>query len=175
MYWKIESSTKLSSFDSKKSLVEQLNDAFLVNETPIRMDGSTPEQCKAIEKALGGALELSRITGSGAYKSFTGSQIRRIFETKPDVYQNTERISLVSSFVACLLIGLYACIDETDAAGMNLMDFKERAWSKQALEATASGLEQKLGKLAPAHSVAGLIVPYYMERFLGLPVTQSLA
>lgn len=34
------------------------------------------------------------------------------------------------------------------------------------LQATASGLEQKLGKLAPAHAVAGNISPYFVERFV---------
>lgn len=134
VYWKTGSSRILSSLDPIKSLVDQLGNAFSVKESPIWMDSSTTEQCKAIEKAVGGALELSNLTGSRAYERYTGPQIRRIFETQPEAYQNTERISLVSSFVASLLIGSYASIDHTDGAGMNLMDIKERAWSKKILE-----------------------------------------
>ncbi|KAJ7958858.1 putative Xylulose kinase [Quillaja saponaria] len=165
VYWKIGSSQILSSLDPKKPLVDQFGNAFSIEESPIWMDSSTTVQCREIEKAFGGALELARVTGSRAHERYTGPQIRKIFETQPEDYHNTERISLVSSFMACLLIGAYACIDQTDGAGMNLMDIKERAWSKKALEATGPDLESKLGKLAPAHAVAGLIAPYFIERY----------
>ncbi|KAK2981737.1 hypothetical protein RJ640_005989 [Escallonia rubra] len=165
VYWKIGSSAKLSSLDAKKPLLDQLGDAFSTKESPIWMDSSTTEQCKVIEKAVGGALSLSKLTGSCAHERYTGPQIRRMYEKQPEVYHNTERISLVSSFMASLLVGAYACIDQTDGAGMNLMDIKERTWSKLALEATAPGLEEKLGALAPAHAVAGSIAPYFVERF----------
>lgn len=165
VYWKSGSSVILSSLDATKPLVDQFGDAFSVKESPIWMDSSTTAQCREIEKAVGGALELARITGSRAHERYTGPQIRKIFETQPEVYRDTERISLVSSFMACLLIGAYASIDETDGAGMNLMDIKQRAWSKVALEATAPGLEDKLGKLAPAYAVAGHIAPYFVQRF----------
>ncbi|XP_010520814.1 PREDICTED: xylulose kinase-like [Tarenaya hassleriana] len=165
VYWKGGSSNILRSLDSKRLLKDQLGDAFSVKESPIWMDSSTTVQCKEIENAVGGALELSKITGSRAYERYTGPQIRKIFATQPDTYKNTDRISLVSSFMASILIGDYAPIDETDGAGMNLMDIKQRCWSRVALEATAPGLEEKLGKLAPAHAIAGPISKYFVERF----------
>ncbi|KAK2392447.1 xylulose kinase [Trifolium repens] len=165
VYWKIGSSKILSSLDHKKPLLEQLENAFSIKESPIWMDCSTTAECRAIENAFGGALELAKVTGSRAYERFTGPQIKKIFDHQPEIYNNTERISLVSSFMASLFIGAYAAIDHSDGAGMNLMDIKEKAWSKVALEATATDLESKLGNLAPAYGVAGNIASYFVERY----------
>jgi len=165
VYWKKGSHAVLSSLDASKSLLSQLKDAFSTMNSPIWMDSSTTKQCREIENAVGGALELAKLTGSRAYERFTGPQIRKIYQTEPDVYEDTERISLVSSFMASILVGSYASIDETDGAGMNLMDINQRIWSKSVLEATAPGLEAKLGNLAPAYSAAGRIAPYFVERF----------
>lgn len=134
VYWKRGSFAKLASLKPNETLASQLTDAFSIKESPIWMDCSTTSQCREIEKAVGGALELSKITGSAGYERFTGPQIRKIFETKKKVYEDTERISLVSSFMASLFIGNYASIDETDGAGMNLMDLRQRTWSKIAME-----------------------------------------
>eukprot|EP00268_Persea_americana_P003752 TRINITY_DN11144_c0_g1_i10.p1 TRINITY_DN11144_c0_g1~~TRINITY_DN11144_c0_g1_i10.p1 ORF type:complete len:562 (-),score=116.97 TRINITY_DN11144_c0_g1_i10:167-1852(-) len=165
VYWKKGSLLTLASLNPEKTLLEQLGDAFSTKESPIWMDSSTTTQCREIERSVGGAFALSQLTGSRAYERFTGPQIRRIFEMQPEVYHDTERISLVSSFMASLLIGGYASIDETDGSGMNLMDIRQRIWLKGAMEATAPGLGDKLGELAPAHAVAGLIAPYFVERF----------
>ncbi|KAJ8537853.1 hypothetical protein K7X08_014393 [Anisodus acutangulus] len=124
VYWKNGSSKILSSLDPKKQLVDQFVDAFSIEESPIWMDCSTTEQCKAIEIAVGGGLELAKLTGSRAHERYDGPQIRKSSEKHPEIYQNTKRISLVSSFMASLLIGGYACIDQTDGAGMNLMDIE---------------------------------------------------
>ncbi|KAK2397837.1 E2F transcription factor E2FE [Trifolium repens] len=161
----VGSSKILSSLDHKKPLLEQLENAFSIKESPIWMDCSTTAECRAIENAFGGALELAKVTGSRAYERFTGPQIKKIFDHQPEIYNNTERISLVSSFMASLFISAYAAIDHSDGACMNLMDIKEKAWSKVALEATATDLESKLGNLAPAYGVAGNIASYFVERY----------
>uniref|UniRef100_A0A7C9DXS4 Xylulose kinase n=2 Tax=Opuntia streptacantha TaxID=393608 RepID=A0A7C9DXS4_OPUST len=165
VYWKNGSFRILSSLNPDIRLVDQLGEAFSLKESPIWMDSSTTEQCKKIEEAVGGALELHCLTGSRAHERYVAPQVRKIYEKLPEVYHSTERISLVSSFMGSLLIGGYACIDETDGAGMNLMDIKERQWSNVALEATAPYLEQKLGKLAPSYAVSGFIAPYFANRF----------
>jgi xylulokinase len=74
------------------------------------------------------------MTGCRAHERCTGPQIRKMFKTRRDVSDGTERISLVSSFMASLLIGGYACIDQTDGAGMNLMDIQTRQLREDALE-----------------------------------------
>jgi xylulokinase len=72
--------------------------------------------------------------GSRAFERFTGPQIRKVYETQEDVYHATERVSLVSSFMASLLVGDYVAIDHSDGAGMNLMDLHNRTWSPEALK-----------------------------------------
>lgn len=58
------------------------------------MDSSTSEQCKTLENGVGGPIKLARITGSRAYERFTGNQIAKLFEKRPDAYNNTEVIML---------------------------------------------------------------------------------
>lgn len=65
---------------------------FSIRDSPVWMDSSTSSQCKHLEEGVGGPLVLAKITGSRAHERFTGNQIAKIFETKPDAYNNTEVI-----------------------------------------------------------------------------------
>ena len=98
------------------------------------MDSSTGDQCAQLEAAVGGPGQLASITGSRAYERFTGSQIRKLVEQRPECYNNTERISLVSSFAASLFVGKIVDIDWSDGGGMNLLDITSRSWDQTLLD-----------------------------------------
>merc|ERR1719259_937323 len=128
------------------------------------MDSSTTRQCRALEAEVG-AKELRRITGSRAYERFTGPQIAKAFAESPETYAQTERISLVSSFLCSVLLGRYAPIDHSDASGCNLFDINTSDWSEPCLQACAPGLRAKLGPAAPAGTPLGPVAPFYVERY----------
>ena len=69
------------------------------------MDSSTTEDCRAIEAAIGGADALAALTGSRAFERFTGPQIRKFAREEAEAYRRTDRIHLVSSWMASLLAG----------------------------------------------------------------------
>jgi len=56
------------------------------------------EVWEKVSPLVGGALELALLTGSCAHERYTGPQIRKLNQRQKDVYDNTERISLVSSY-----------------------------------------------------------------------------
>jgi xylulokinase len=163
---------------AEKNLAEILEGAFAREECPIWADSSTVEQCEAFNRAMGGAREAARVTGSAAYPRFAGQQIAKIMQTQPNVYRSCERISLVSSFAACILTGDYVGVDRSDAAGMNMMEIFSQNWSEKALTALLSistdgsverdaldDLRGKLGHLVDSHAIVGRIAPYFTRKY----------
>uniref|UniRef100_UPI00398E9614 xylulose kinase isoform X2 n=1 Tax=Pristiophorus japonicus TaxID=55135 RepID=UPI00398E9614 len=165
VYWKDGANQTLKNMSGDRSLHQILESSFSVKGSPIWMDSSTTEECQQLEKSVGGPQKLADITGSRAYERFTGNQIAKINKKNPEEYKKTERISLVSSFVASLFLGDYAAIDYSDGSGMNLMHILAHEWSQQCLDACAPGLKEKLGAPQPSHSILGPISPYYVKRF----------
>ncbi|CAF1050105.1 unnamed protein product [Adineta steineri] len=130
------------------------------------MDSSTTDECQMIEKAVGNAQNLFQITGSKAYERFTGSQIMKVATKTSDVYQQTERIQLISNFLASILLGEYAPIDLSDGSGMNLLDIRQHKWSKECLNTCGKDLEKKLSeKLVYPRTALGTIAKYFVERY----------
>lgn len=100
-----------------------------------------------------------------AYERFTGNQIAKLQKTSPSDIENTERIALVSSFVATLLIGKHAPIDISDGSGMNLLNLQTKQWEESLLKATGvSDLGKKLGAPVPSDTVVGEISNYFVSR-----------
>uniref|UniRef100_A0A034V9D9 Xylulose kinase n=3 Tax=Endopterygota TaxID=33392 RepID=A0A034V9D9_BACDO len=170
LYWSRHGVQTLKNLDSDKFLHIQIDDsAFTLNRTPIWMDGSTEKQCIEMETAIGGRMEMVKITGSKCYARFTGPQIRKIYQERSHAYEETQRISLVSSFLASVFLGDIAPIDYGDASGMNLFDIKEKNWSKPCLNSCAPDLEERLGEPVPTSSIIGNVSDFFVQRF-GFPV-----
>lgn len=155
----------LRKLDPARPLAEQVKGLFSVDASPVWMDSSTTRECQNLEKALGGPQKVADLTGSRAYERFTGNQIAKIAKTRRAGYTKTERIALVSSYVASLIAGDYAPIDVSDGSGMNLMDIRARDWAPRALAACAPRLKTKLGPLAPSHAAIGKVGKYCAKRY----------
>ncbi len=165
VYLKPGTTRVLKKLDPAQTLKCQLGGVFAVADSPIWMDSSTADQCRERDSVLGGPQAVAELTGSRSYERFTGNQIAKLYQEHPHRYRATQRIALVSSFMASLLIGDYAPTEPGDGAGMNLMDIRSRCWSKKALACTAPRLAAKLGPIVPSHSVIGTISPYYVARY----------
>ncbi|XP_065804917.1 xylulose kinase [Labrus bergylta] len=165
VFWRKGASETLKQLDPDQDLNQLLQDSFSVSDCPVWMDSSSTQQCHELQAAAGGALRLAEITGSRAYERFTGNQIAKLRQTRPNEFQDAERISLVSSFAASLFLGDYAAIDFSDGSGMNLLDIRTRTWSKICLEATAPHLDRLLGTPLPSTSVLGPVSSYFVQRY----------
>ncbi len=106
------------------------------------------------------------MTGSRAYERFTGPQIKHLYKNQPDLYSQTERISLISSFLASLFLGKYAPIDLSDGSGMNLLNISTLKWENSLLEFVAPDLREKLGdEFVPSYEKLGLISDYWCKKY----------
>ena len=89
-------------------------------------------------------------------------------------YAATDRVHLVSSWLASLLTGATAAIDPGDGSGMNLMDLATKAWSPDALAATAPNLAAELPRIAESWTILGTLSPNWQRRH-GLPAARVAA
>lgn len=89
----------------------------------------------------------------------------------PKEYEQTSRISLVSSFLASLFLGKVAPFDISDVCGMNLWDIKAGSWNEQLLSlacgsSNTASLRNKLGEVPKDGGKSfGNISHYFVERY----------
>ena len=155
----------VGKLDASQGLSAQLAATLSRPTSPIWMDTSTATECSEITASLGGSAEVCSRSGSVAIERFTGPQICKFSKTNPEDYASTQRIHLVSSFIASVLAGKSLPIDYGDGAGMNLMNLKDLAWDEKLLQATAPDLAAKL--LPPSSCLVpqGTMSAYFTEKY----------
>ncbi|CAG8502127.1 13233_t:CDS:2 [Ambispora leptoticha] len=167
VYWRNNAANILANLDPSQSLVTQLSNCFSILDSPTWQDSSTTQECRQLESIVSGPEMLAKLTGSKAYERFTGNQIAKIYRHNRQAYDETERISLVSSFLATLFLGKYAQIDVSDGSGMNLLNIYTKEWDNRLLEACGgSELRQKLGEPEKdGFKIIGKISEYFIKRY----------
>jgi xylulokinase len=169
VFWSKSATQIISTLDPKLPLAVQTSEAFTHPFSPNWQDASTESQCIRFDKALGGKQELASVTGSSAHHRFSGPQILKFQEEQPTKYEQTSRISLVSSFLASIFLGKIAPIDCADASGMNLLDIKTQTWHKELLNLInqdSDDLFKKLGEVnLRQNTPLGHISSYFVLRY----------
>lgn len=88
-------------------LAPQVIDAFASPLVTNWQDSSTTKECVELEGALpGGREEMVSKTGSKAHERFTGPQILKVSKGQNDVWEQTGRVGIVSSWLATMI-----CLD----------------------------------------------------------------
>ncbi len=165
VYLSADATAALRGLDPARPLADQIGPTLSRAVAPVWMDCSTTGECMSLTASMGGDAALARLTGSRAYERFTAAQIRKFASADPAAYARTDRIHLVSSFMASLLAGRHAPLEPGDASGMNLMDLSAHRWSPAALDATAPDLGRKLPPIRDSWTVTGEIAPYWRRKY----------
>lgn len=194
VYWNAGAEQRLATLDAGSTLLAQLRDCFAVEHCPIWADASTPTQCRALERAFAsvlsgddeavaaearGARALAEHTGSRAYERFTGVQLVKLAQTRPEALRATARVQLISAFVASLFAGAFCAEDVAEASGTNLFELRSEPprWSDEGIAAAERAGALRPGTLrarlsaAPRHSctvAASSVHSYFAQRY-GFP------
>jgi xylulokinase len=117
-------------------------------------DGRTFKETEYLNEVIG-VENLSKYTANMAFAGFTAPKILWVKNNEPENFSKIEKIMLPKDYINYRLTGEFAT-DFSDAAGMLLVDVKNRKWSKEMLEICGIA-EDKLPKLYESYEKIGTI------------------
>ncbi|KAH3766808.1 xylulose kinase [Pelomyxa schiedti] len=158
---------------SRGTLVDQLSGIFSTESVRIWMTSCTEEETRHVRSVIGSSEAMLQLSGSDAPLRFSAFGIRRTALQEPEIYNNTQIIHQLSSFMPAVLSGKFDTpLDWGNACGTSLMDYINKQWSDKLLEAVAgdlpggaAGLREKLPTLNSATTVVGNLASYFVEKF----------
>ena len=117
-------------------------------------DGRTQEETDYLNQEIG-EEKLAEYTGNIAFAGFTAPKILWVRKNEPENFARASKIMLPKDYLCYRLCGGFAT-DYSDAAGMLLLDVKNRRWSSEMLEICGIN-EEQLPVLHESHEVVGTL------------------
>ena len=134
-------------------------------------DQRTAKECAQIEEIVG-KERLIDITANPALTGFTASKIMWVKNNEPYNFAKCRRILLAKDYVRFKLTGVYAT-EVSDASGMQLLDVKNRCWSKEVCDLLGIDTSM-LADVYESCELTGRVTSYAAE-LLGLPAGVAVA
>ncbi|MBQ8388426.1 MAG: xylulokinase [Clostridia bacterium] len=139
------------------------------NDRPIRPtilwnDGRTHRETAYLNEVIG-KEKLFEYTGNIAFAGFTAPKLMWLRENEPENFAKIRKIMLPKDYINYLFTGVH-CTDYSDAAGMLLLDVKNKCWSKEMLDVCGI-TERQMPSLYESFEVIGTVKRDLAEK-LGL-------
>lgn len=126
----------------------------VLRKSIIWCDQRTAKECVEITEKVG-EKRLIDITANPALTGFTASKILWVRNNEPEIYEKCRKILLPKDYIRYMLTGEFAT-EVSDASGMQLLDIKNRCWSKEVLNALDIPIEY-LGDVHESIVVSGKV------------------
>ena len=127
-------------------------------------DTSTTAECSLITKKLGGPRAALRKTGNLILPGFTAPKILWLKRHEPANYQRLRHVLLPHDYLNYFLTGNYF-MEFGDASGTALLDVRQRAWSRDAINAIDPHLADWLPAISGSHESAGTLRPALAKKY----------
>ena len=137
-------------------------DDNVIRPTILWNDGRTDKETAYLNEVIG-KEKLFEYTGNIAFAGFTAPKIMWLRENEPENFGRISKIMLPKDYINYLLTGTH-CTDYSDAAGMLLLDVKNKRWSQEMLDICGIS-EDKMPKLYESFEVVGTVKQNIADRF----------
>ena len=125
-------------------------------------DGRTEKETAYLNEIIG-KEKLFEYTGNIAFAGFTAPKIMWLRENEPENFAKISKIMLPKDYINYLLTGTHST-DYSDAAGMLLLDVKNKCWSKEMLDICGIS-ESQMTKLYESFEVVGTVKKEIADKF----------
>jgi xylulokinase len=134
----------------------------VIRPTILWNDGRTDNETAYLNEVIG-KEKLFEYTGNIAFAGFTAPKIMWLRENEPENFAKISKIMLPKDYINYLLTGTHST-DYSDAAGMLLLDVKNKCWSKEMLDICGIS-ESQMPKLYESFEVVGTVKKEIADKF----------